>query len=282
MPGAAPTLIPRPSMGPVPRVEFSFRSLATGTERATVFRVTAERTQRVRGYINVYAAGGFSGVDTEPPFGWPVGPDVTYRAEQFTAAGVSLGLTDAAVTTVNFKGVVIHQPTDPSRAVLAEPEARMAQKLTRPFEGKLIRPIGRSRPVFIGAGRGALENIDLTVITRTAEQAADMQSIFGGYDDPQLPVICVRTSLPMRLPQPLFAAVLAPSEIPFDNSQGGTTIVWEMTGDEAAPPVEAIARALLTYADLEASFATYAALESAYLTYFDAESDYNLAGRGTA
>jgi len=69
-----PALRPIPVMSPVPRVEFEFTDLAPGTETATVYRVTADRTQRVRGAIDVYAAGGFAGVDAEPPFGWPVGP----------------------------------------------------------------------------------------------------------------------------------------------------------------------------------------------------------------
>ena len=265
-------------MSPVPRVDVAFPAVPAGTQRATVFCITSEQTRRVRGAINVYAAGGFAVIDTEPPFGSPAPPVLTYRAEFFNGSGASLGFSDAASTQVLFSGTVIHQPVAPERSALVVAEMGMAAELERPFEGNLIRPMGRSVPVYVGRGRSGLQAVNLTCITATAAEAQKFASVFGGYNDVQLPVICVRTSHAMGLPQPLFAVVRNPRRVAADARTGGETVVWQMEGDEVAPPVEAVALAILTYADIEAAFPTYAAMEAAYLTYFDMESDFNKAG----
>lgn len=277
-PLTAPALNAIPQMTPVPRVEFKFDELLPGTTRATVFRLTGKSTKRVRGAINVYAAGGFSGIDTEAPFN----VKLTYRAEMFNAAGVSLGFTDARVVTVAFDGTVVHQPLDPTRAALVDLRPKFAEEISRPFEGEVVYPIGSTLGVYIGSGRQGVTGVDLTVITDTLDQADAFASIWGdpSEDQPQLPVVCIRTQPEWRLPMPLFAAVLDPTEARFDTDLGGETINWPMRGTEVRPPVEALARALLTYADFEASFSTYEAFENAYLTYFNAESDFDLAGTG--
>ena len=277
-PLTAPALNAIPQMTPVPRVEFKFDELLPGTTRATVFRLTGKSTKRVRGAINVYAAGGFSGIDTEAPFN----VKLTYRAEMFNAAGVSLGFTDARVVTVAFDGTVVHQPLDPTRAALVDLRPKFAEEISRPFEGEVVYPIGSTLGVYIGSGRQGVTGVDLTVITDTLDHADAFASIWGdpSEDQPQLPVVCIRTQPEWRLPMPLFAAVLDPTEARFDTDLGGETINWPMRGTEVRPPVEALARALLTYADFEASFSTYEAFENAYLTYFNAESDFDLAGTG--
>lgn len=269
------TLNPIADMSPVPRVEVTFTSVPTGTATATTYRITGDRTMRVRGMVGVAASGGFGGVDTEPPFN----QQITYRAELFDASGTSLGFTESATTVVPFAGTVIHQPLDPSRSVQVVAQLGAAAEIKRPFIGELVRPLGRSVPVYVGSGRTGIEDVALDCITDTREQAEALESVFGGYDgDEQLPVVCFRTSLPMGLPQPLFALVQTPTRQPFEAHTGGEGIIWKLSGSEAAPPAEAIVLALLTYQDLETAFTDYATLEAAYLTYLDMETDFDLAG----
>jgi hypothetical protein len=273
------SLNPLATMAPVPRVEFKFAAgdLATGTQRATVYRIVGNQTTRVRGAIDVYAAGGFAGIDTEAPFNVAI----AYRAEMFGSTGASLGFTAQASTLVPFDGSVVHQPLDPTKAASVDLRPRFAASILRPFVGDIVYPIGSTVGVYIGSGRQGVTGVDLTVITDSLADADAFASVFGDEQRAQLPVVCIRTQPRWRLPMPLFAAVLEPREERFDVDLGGETIDWRMEGTQVRPPVEAIARALLTYADFEAAFATYAAFEAAYLTYFAAESDFNKAGTAT-
>ena len=59
-----------------------------------------------------------------------------------------------------------------------------------------------------------------------------------------------------------------------------------MAVDEVAPPVEAVIRALLDYADFEAYYSDvggdYAAFTAAYADYAQAQVDYSIAGYADA
>jgi hypothetical protein len=269
-----PTLVAVADMAPVPHVEITVEGILAGAVTATLYRVTDERTMRVRGLVNVPAAGGFGGIDTEVPFQ----QTVTYRAEFFDADGLTLGFGDSGSTGVDYVGTVIHQPLDPARSVDPILAQGAVKTLSRPFDGDTIRPIGRSVPVYIGTGRGGLTDLILDSITLTDAQAAAMQSVFGGYDgDEQFPVICFRSSLPTGLPGVLFAVVQKPTAEPYA-AYGDSAVMWRLTGQEVAPPAEGVVRPLLTYEDLENAYSSYSEIESTYLTYLDAETDFDLAG----
>lgn len=272
----APTLTPRSDMAPVPRMEVLFSTVPAAAERATVYRVLGSRTYAVRAGVKVYAAGGFSLVDTEIPFNAAAG----YRAEFFDVSGVSLGFSDGSVGSVVFDGTVIHQPTTPSRAVSVMLRSGAAAVLSRPFFGASVQPKGRSVPVWVGSGRSGLIGVDVSSVTLTPEDEEAFYSVFGGYDDVQLPIVCFRTSAATGLPQPFFGVVRDPQRVGFDTHLGGNAVEWVMQADEVAPPASAIVIALLTYADVEAVSLTYQGLEDAYLTYLDMESDYTIAGTG--
>ncbi|QKS15681.1 hypothetical protein HUN59_05135 [Curtobacterium sp. Csp2] len=270
-----PGLVPVPSMDPVPHVEITLDTVVPGTVTATLYRIQDDRTMRVRGLVNVPAAGGFGGIDTEPP----LQQTVSYRAEYFDVNGVSLGFGETSDTYVDYAGTVIHQPIDPSRGVSVLLAQGAAKTLSRPFEGEVIKPIGRSVPVYIGTGRSGLEDINVDCVTFTAEDAARMSSVFGGYDgDEQLPVVCFRSSLPTGLPAVMFMVVPKPAAEPYAYAGGEEAVMWRLSGQEVAPPVEGIVRPLLAYSSLENAYATYADIEGAYLTYLDAETDFDLAG----
>ncbi|WP_413600854.1 hypothetical protein [Curtobacterium sp. Curtsp57] len=271
-PVAGPELVAVPTMTPVPHVEITFTEIDAGATRATVYRLGGDRVMKVRGLIDVAASGGFGGIDTEPPFNVPI----TYRAEMFDAAGSSLGYTESSTTTVPFRGTVIHQPIDPERAVQVHLALDAVPSLVRPFDGEIVRPIGRPVPVYVGTGRTGLTGVVLNALTLTADDDAAMASVFGGYEDMQLPVLCVRSSLPTGLPGTLFVVVQQPERVPQDAQVGGTAVRWLLTGDEVAPPVENVVGALLAYSDIENSFTSYSAIENGYLTYLDLETDFDL------
>lgn len=269
-----PVLVPE--MSPVPHIEITVDTVIPGTVTATLYRIVDGRAMRVRGLVNVYAAGGFGGIDMEAPFR----TTITYRAEFFDSRGISLGFGESSETYLDFVGTVIHQPVDPTRSAMVDLEQNAAKTLTRPFEGSVVRPLGRPVPVYIGNGRSGLEDITLDCVTFTNADAASLRSVFGGYGDgdEQLPVICFRSSLPTGLPAVLFAVIPKPIEEPYGWSNDDETIVWHLAGQEVAPPVESVVRFGLTYSSFENAFASYSDFEAAYLTYLAAETDFDLAG----
>lgn len=267
-----PTLTAKADLAPVPRVEFVFTSVPTDTVTATVVRELDGRVFQVRGAIGVFASGGFAGVDTETPYGVPV----DYRAECFDVDGVSLGFTDAATVTLEFDGTTVHNPLDPTRAVQVTVLQSSAADLVREDDGELVQPSGSEFPVWVGFGRSALRNVQLQLLTETAVDESRMVSVFGGYGDRQLPIVCFRSSLDLGLPKPFFGLVRAPRRQlvkPNDAS-----VRWVFSADEVRPPAEALAAGILTYLDMEVSYDDYDTVEAAYATYLDAESDFSLAG----
>ena len=110
---AAPILTAYVDAAPCPRVEVFFPSLAAGTATVTVYRLAAGREHRVRGAVKAPTGGTLTRIDFEVPFGIPV----TYRAEQFNAAGLSLGFTDSTSITVAVTDSWMHNPLNPAGSV---------------------------------------------------------------------------------------------------------------------------------------------------------------------
>lgn len=270
----APTLTARTDAAPVPRVEVLFSSVHASCETATVYRIAAGRTYRVRGGIGVFAAGGFALVDTEAPFG----VTTTYRAEMFDSGGLTLGFTDGADVILDVTETWLHSPLTPALAVVVDPRPSFGSSLSRPFVGELVQPLGRPSPVFVSFGRTGLRGVNLDCVTDTIVAADAFTAMFGGYGAPQMPILCVRTDPKWRLPAPLFALVQDAREERFNTQFGGETIDWVITADEVSAPAESLTTGVLTYADLEAAYPLYGDAEAAYLTYLDAESDFALGG----
>lgn len=264
----------RTNFAPVPRVEIIFSAVAAECVTATVFRISDGRTWRVRGGVNVFAAGGFALVDTETPFG----VTVTYRAEMFDENGITLGFTGSSDVVLEFDGTCMHQPLDPDRGVQVDLRPSFASSLTAPFAGVTVQPLDRISPVLVTTGRTGYRAITLDVVTDTLKDADLFRSMFGDPGRPLPPVICVRTQPKWRLPQPLFAAMTSVREERFDIQFGGSSIDWRIVADEVVPPLVAISAGVLTYEDMETNYLSYEAIESAYLTYLAAESDFSLAG----
>lgn len=269
-----PTGTVQTDMAPVPRVELVFSSVPVGTETATVFRVVDGVSTLVRGTLRMFAAGGFSAVDFEAPFL----VDVEYRAECFNSAGDSLGFTGGTTVVVAVDATVFHNPLEPSTGIRVAPLVSFAADLGSPFDGDLVQPSGRSRPVWVGFGRTGLRGVSLDVATDTTADAVKFASLFGSQGTSLLPIVCVRTNPKWRLPSPLFAVIPNPREQRFNVQFGGEIRYWELVADEVRSPAPNLGVGSLTYADMEFTYATYDDASAAYLTYLDAESDFTIAG----
>lgn len=269
-----PVATVRLDFDPVPRVELVFTTVPTDTVTATVVRIVDGITLRVRGAINVFAAGGFATVDTEAPFK----VDVEYRAECFDADGLSLGFTDGTTVVLDTDVTCFHNPLDPSTGLAVDPLPAFAGSIRQPFQGDVVQPSGASKPVFVSFGRTGVRGVSLDVATDADLDAVKFSALFGTGGVPSLPILCVRTDPKWRLPKPFFALVLDADEQRFDVEFGGQIRYWRMVADEVRSPAEALSAGILTYLDMEASYVDYDTIEAAYATYLDAESDFTLAG----
>ena len=232
----------------------------------------------MRGAVNATASGAFSRVDTEIPFGSPV----EYWAEMFDSAGVLLGTTDTATATLWCDDMWIHHPLDPQNAVRADFRSNATRKLTRPVEGEVHYPIGRRLGVAVTGQRRGLQGVVLDVVVDTIEYADKLIGMFGDYDDPgnTIPVLCIRKggSDQIRIPSPLFVAVLAPSEVDFNYIYGGNSIDYQLEGDEVSPPAEGIIVPLLTRADIAAYYDSRSDVRADNASRFAVSRRYDLAG----
>lgn len=89
---SAPVLTMFSDAAPCPRVEVFFADFILGTTHVTVYRLSGGREFEVRGAVRAAVAGSLSRIDFEVPFN----VQVSYRAEQFDAAGLSLGFTESS------------------------------------------------------------------------------------------------------------------------------------------------------------------------------------------
>jgi hypothetical protein len=273
----APTLSPYFNAAPCPRVEVLFTAFAAGTATVTVYRTAGGREFRMRGGVNAATAGSLTRIDTEVPFGVAA----SYRAEMFNSAGVSLGFTDSATLTMNVAETWVHNPLDPQGATTVQFRAQAARSIVRPVEGQVVYPQGRTVGVLISGQRRGVQDVDLTVVTDSIEQADRLQDMFGTYSQRFTPVLCFRIGAfdQVRLPRPLFAAVLAPDEHDVNYAIGmGEQITTVMSGSEVAPPAPGLFIPLLTNADLNAFYLTNAALNADNLTNLAVNRRYDLIG----
>lgn len=261
---------------PMPRVEVRFTSLEVGTATVTVFRRSEGRSYPVQGALRALTSGAFARVDFQVPFGVPV----SYWAEMFDSAGVSLGVTGESSTTVWCDDMWVHNPLDPFGGVRVDFREEAARSLSRPVPGTVFYPQGAVVGKVIAGRRQGLRDVVLDVITDTVEDADRMRDMVGGYDRSTVPVLCFRLGAghQVRLPRPLFAAVLDVAEQDMNYVLGGSQIVHSMKGDEVSPPSPVLFVPLLTRADVNAFYATRAAANAAYLTRLDLNTDYSIAG----
>jgi len=272
----APTLTVSVDPNPMPRVEVLFTSFVALTAFVDVYRLAEGREYKVRSAVKAATAGALTRIDFEVPFGIPV----TYRAEMFDAAGVSLGFTDTTSVLLDVDETWVHNPLNPAGAVRVTMADSAADSLSRPVSGALFHPEGRRVGVVIGGAKQGLRGVNLDCYTLTDADTDSFAALTGTYNSTTVPVLCFRipATMKMRIPRPLFAAVLDPTEVAFDLRMGGSAVMWQSTGDEVSPPTPALVVPLLTNADINANFATNAALNAAHLNNLAINRRYDLAG----
>lgn len=269
-----------PSLVPVPHTEMTIFDLDDRTITITVYRTAKGRTMPVRGQIGVYAVGGVNVTDWEAPFGVPL----TYQAQQFDADGTKLGYTRPFTTQLDVDGTWVHNVFNPASAVPVTPAGTAFSSLKRSIPGDLYWASGSGVATAISGQRRGLEDVDVSFLTFDLPTADKVDLMFGDpYASPSVPpVLCIRTGAKQRsrLPQPFFAYIPDPTQVPLDLANGGELIRWECAATEVAPPAAALVTSVLTYDDIDGAYATYAAMDAAYSTYLERDRDYSLVGRG--
>ncbi|QWT24937.1 hypothetical protein KPL76_06160 [Subtercola sp. PAMC28395] len=272
-----PTLTPYipdetvPLAGAGPTVLVQFFALAAGTQTVNVYRVSEGRQFRVRGGVNLYAVGGATVMDYEPPGG----TTITYQAEQFNSAGVSLGFTGTTSTGLFFTRTYIHQPLNPLLAVTANIMLGSADDFSRPSPGSTVWPEGATVGRTIGGQRRGLTGMPLRVRLPTTAALDTFGQMFGSYTTNYPSVICIRNPGPVRIPRLLFAGCLDPHET---IAGVNALLTFTMAVDEVAPPYPGLIIPTLRRADIDAAFPTRGARAAAYATRGDRDADFSKAG----
>lgn len=259
-----------------PFVEVFIDDLIPEAASVTVYRLAAGREFQMRGAVRAPTAGAFTRIDFEIPFNVPV----TYRAELFDAAGMSLGFTDSATTTLLCADTWMHNPLNPAGGVKVALGPDTAGVIRHPSPGTVSRPLGRRVGVVLSEPRFGVVDLNLDVRTTNDADADAVQAMCGSNGMP--PVLCVRLGSRdgvMRVPQPLFLSVLDVAEIDISHRWAANgEISHAMKGDEVDPPIPGLFIPLLTRADLNAFYATRAALNAGGLQRLDLNRKYELAG----
>jgi hypothetical protein len=260
---------------PAPRIIVNIDDLPPAVSTLTMYRLAEGRTFKVRGAVNVAVAGGFSVPDVEAPFQVAS----SYRAQMF-ATGVDVGYTVTVTATLSVTDCWVHNTLNPDGAVLIDVTDASGKSLTRPVDGEIFYPEGRSLGVLISGRRRGLQGVELFFSTLDAVVAQKFEAMFGGYADTDqtIPIVCVRTPTYVDIPRTFYAGILSPKRIPVNVHMGGTLRTWETSADELAPPAAGLVVALLSRNDIDIFFATRNAMDAAYSSRLARDRDYTKAG----
>jgi hypothetical protein len=257
----------------LPRVEVVYDD-GISADRLTIYRIIGRRRVKVRGGVNRATSGGVVVLDHEVPFGHPV----SYVAHMFDASGTSLGFTDATSVVVDVDDVFIHHPLEPSLWLKYAPLQGAFGEIYMSTVGSLFRPEGQPLPRWIGGVSGGVQGISLNGMTESFADAETLKSMFGTYDTPRVPILCVRTSPQFFMEPTLFLHIPEHTYQPVDAPTGGETVVWSMTGDEVEPPAVGLVEPVLTWDDVAARYSGWGEVAAAYPTWLDLSRDYTLTG----
>lgn len=258
-----PTLTPLLADSLPPRVDvlFSAGELAPTVSTVTVLQISSAGQIAVRNATRVPAVGGIFVTDYEPP----PGITVTYRAEQFNAAGVSLGLSGSADTQIDFPIdlICIQDPLAPKRFVLVDAPGDFAGQVSRGRSVSTYRAGGRT--VALMGEVGLIEGVSIPVSTRSLVDADMLEDILS-----ESPILVRTMPNIVRIPQQFFGVARRVSQVPVDVQYGREWIRWDITADQLSRPSMNIIESVVTYARFKAVYATYAAAKAVYATYLDA------------
>lgn len=262
-----------------PGVTVTFASFAPGTTAINVIRQSGGRSMFVRGGVQLTVAGAAGLLDPEAP-----AKPCSYLAEMLDAAGNTIAFTGLTAYTPTFAQSWVHNPFDPAHGVAVRIAAATGSSVSGQIPVATYYPIGRQAGVAVTGPRRGVGAAQVAIYADTIAQSDALDAMFGQVSG-ELglpPFLCVRFSTALaariRLPQPLFLAVPAPTQTPINLIGGGTRIGWDLSGAEVDPPAAALAQPLLRRKDVNARYATRAAFNAAYATRLAANTDYNLAG----
>jgi hypothetical protein len=117
-------------------------------------------------------------------------------------------------------------------------------------------------------------------MTTSFTDAETLKNMFGTYDTPRIPILCVRTPPQFFIQPTLFLHIPEHTYTPVDAPTGGETVLWSMTGDEVEPPAVGLVEPVLTWDDVAARYAGWGEVAAAYPTWLELSRDYTLAGIG--
>jgi hypothetical protein len=255
-----------------PFVEVSVADVPAGTSTLRYERLSEDRVWKVRGGVRVPVD--VAPRDFEVPFCVPS----TYRAECFNAAGASLGFTETASVTVWEDRTIVHQPMNPQMWVNPVRLVSTAETLERPSDGQLVRVSGATVDRVIGSGRSGVRDSPWSLLTRRLSDADALQALLGSYEVRQVPVLCIRTPPPMRVPRTFFVHVPSLVERAINLHARGEMIQFDFSGTEVEPPYPGLTTPPLTYDDIDAAFGSYDLADAAYPSYTARDRDLSLAG----
>jgi hypothetical protein len=260
---------------PAPRMLVFVDDLPPAVNVLTLSRTAENRTENVRGAVLVSVAGGFSRPDFSAPFGIPA----AWRAHLFVGT-TDVGFTDTVTAQLDSDGCYVHNPIDPTGSIRIDIADTSGRALTRPTDGEVFYPEGRSLGVLVSGRRRGLKGVDMYFSTTSADVAAKFEAMLGGYndDDQTVPVLCIRTPPWIDIPRTFYAAVLELTKKPVNVHMGGNLREWESSVDEMSPFAPGIVVALLTRDDISAFFSTRNAVQAAYASRTAIDRDYAKAG----
>lgn len=272
----APTLTPMIAGPMSPRIEVVFPPMP-GVDRLSIYRRAGDRVMKVRGGQLRSAAGGVAVLDREAPFGVPS----AYRAEMFDASGTSLGFTDSGTAQLNFSGVVVSSPLEPSLWMNWNPAEGFGAEVVSPAAGARYLPSGAARPTWIGPRRTSPEGLDLSGMVDTWAQSDLFDSMLGTEDVPRIPVLLFRTPRKYRIPPVLFVQV----DVVRRNTGapvGDEFTEFPVTGWEVEPPAPGLVEPSLTWADVAAYYETWDEAAADNESWLALSRRYDLIGLGGA
>lgn len=272
-------LLPLPTMAPVPRVRVRVTEIPAGATRITVSCQSRSGVRAVRQAVEAAATDPFSVTDYAVPWN----EDVMYRADFSNSVGAPVGVPQYGLTRVTFFGTVVHQPLDPSRRVAVDTMVATARNVQRTRMGEHVSLGGSGAPIWIGQGGSGLSTrLRLRLFSDLDRAAAE--SMFGSPASPIAPeqvfppILCLRTSHPLNLPQPFIFLAAETDWEAWDHFAGGESTMLDWSVVETTEPALGLLVSPYSYEDIELQFATYEEIEAASATYEELEERSDLAG----
>lgn len=231
-----------------PRVEVLVQG-STAT-RINVYRLADGASPvLVRGAIRLVVTDPLAVVDHEAPVGVPV----VYSVQELDTLGQPTANVASAPVTVQGAGTWLSQPLYPERVVrIDQLDGSLLDHLIEAY-GENIRVAGRDLGVWMGSGRGGTKGT-LSFAVQAEGDRRTVAAMFGARGEQLPPVLCLRSTLEQRLPQPFYFAVPAFAQRGMDWQAQGVTTIFDWAVEETSMPSPAIVVPEYTYQDLEAAW----------------------------